>query len=295
MRSSSDSGCSLETYRRKYIPEDTIRFGHEVVRTQRRTDAAGIARWTVAFRNKESQNCTKDFDYLVLASGFFSQPRPLQFDQPRVRSIHSSHYRALSDIFARPQDAAGKKILLIGGGNSSGEAAAAVAQHLSNARFSPNVEDRQGYESCHIVHVSPRPIYTLPPFPPSNDESKAFVPLDLRLYDLSRRPDGPITANAGRINTTVKNIIHGALQSLVGGDQADLGSAGLAIPAEGSRATAYAAISESYPEFVRSGEIDVVPGRVSALVNGEDGKLSARVQSATGEVLIEVGGTQGQS
>jgi hypothetical protein len=45
---------------------------------------------------------------------------------------------------------------------------------------------------------------------------------------------------------------------------------------------------------VRSGVIDVVPGRVLALVNGEDGGLSARVQSATGEVLIEVGSTQGQ-
>ncbi|SMY19427.1 unnamed protein product [Zymoseptoria tritici ST99CH_1A5] len=74
---------------------------------------------------------------------------------------------------------------------------------------------------------------------------------------------------------------------MVGGDQADLGSPGLVIPKGDTRAAAQAAISESYPEFVRSGIIDVVPGRVIALEDTEEGHVTARVQSAAGEVSIE--------
>jgi hypothetical protein len=281
-------GSSLETYRQKHVPEDVILFGHEVIQTQRGFDSNDATKWTVTYRTNRAKHRTKDFDYLILASGFFSQPRPLQFDQPKVTTIHSSRFRTLDDLFPDHHDAAGKKILMIGGGNSSGEAAAAVAQQLSDARYSPSTGRQNRYESCSIVHVSPRPIYTLPPFPPCNDESKAFVPLDLRLYDLSRRPEGPITANAGRINTNVKNIIHGALQSIVGSDQSDLGSPGLAIPKGGSRPAAYAAIGESYPEFVRSGMIDVLPGRVTALADTGGGTVTARVQTNEADVLIEV-------
>lgn len=50
----------------------------------------------------------------------------------------------------------------------------------------------------------------------------------------------------------------------------------------------HVAISESYPEFVRSGLVSVISGRVMALEASESGDALARVQKADGEDVIEV-------
>lgn len=50
----------------------------------------------------------------------------------------------------------------------------------------------------------------------------------------------------------------------------------------------HVALSESYPEFVRSGLISVVPGRVTALEAAETGDTVARVRKDDGEIVLEV-------
>lgn len=51
----------------------------------------------------------------------------------------------------------------------------------------------------------------------------------------------------------------------------------------------HVALSESYPEFVRSGLISVLPGRVIALEKSQEGgRTVARVSTADGERVIEV-------
>lgn len=240
-----------------------------MVQTTRQIHEKGVT-WKVRVDNHERQQSEHDFDYIVLASGFFSQARPLSDVVPRVtpessiQMTHSSKFRSLQALLP-PEQAAGKSILVIGGGNSAGEAAAAIAQQLSDAWYSPDQQKAQQYQGCKIVHVTPRPLYALPPFVPVNEDCNAYLPIDLKLYDLSKRPPGPITANAGTLNQAVKDMIHSSLQTTIGGDQSDLGAPALAIPSIEPRAAVHVALSEHYPEFVRSGVIQVLPGRIKSI------------------------------
>ena len=281
----------LETYRQRYIPDDVVRYNHEVIKAARISDR-GKVRWRISTRNRESQEQTTEFDYLLLGSGFFSKPRPLSHSLPGapsdlpIRVIHSSQFRKLEDLFGKPEDAVSKNILIVGGGNSAGEAAAAVAQQLSNAQYSPESTSQKPYQDCKIVHVTSRPLYALPPYNPSDQSSTTFMPLDLKLYDLSKRPAGPITGNAGRVSKVVKDMIHNSLQGMLGGNQSDLGAPALEIPADEPRSTVYVALSESYPEFVRSGLVQVESGRVNALQSTADGTVTAKVTTPHGESHI---------
>lgn len=274
----------LETYKTRYIPEGVIRLNNQVLKANRLQES-GRAAWELTFKDDKPQQSTAEFDYLMLGSGFFSTPRPLNFGVPEaslstVRAIHSSQFRKLEDLFSNPVDAAGKNILVIGGGNSAGEAAAAVAQQLSDAQYSPDTSRTQKYKDCKIVHVTARPLYALPPYAPVRADSTSFVPIDLKLYDLSKRPPGPISGNAGRVPKAVKDMIHTALQGTIGGDQSDLGAPALEIPADEPRSTVHVALSETYPEHVRSGLIQVIGGRVVALSDQGSITATAIVKSA---------------
>lgn len=203
------------------------------------------ATWLITTRDAEAREDTRKFDYLILSTGFFSRPRPLSAAVPTlalghdsdVRCIHSSSFRRLEDLLPADQTAAGKTILMIGGGNSSGETAANIAQQLSDSQYSPSGTTKDAYKDCKIVHVTPRPLYALPPFVPANSDCNTFVPLDLKLYDLSRRPPGEISGNAGRVADAVKSMIHDAMKATIGGDQSDLGSRALQIPEGEPRST----------------------------------------------------------
>lgn len=281
----------LEAYRQKNIPENIINLGCEVIRAERKGDELDHT-WEITVRDRSKADRTSGFDYLLLGSGFFSKPRPISHsitNMPSkldVQSIHSSQFRKLDDLFPVTVPSTGKNILIVGGGNSAGEAAAAVAQQLSDAQWSPGDHVRKRYEGYNIVHVTPRPLYAISPFVPVDESSTTFMPVDLKLYDLSRRPAGPITGNAGRVTTAVKDTIHRAVQGMIGGDQSDLTPA-LSVPRGEPRSVAYVALSESYPEFVRSGLIEVLGGRVSCLNAGSNGAMAADVVGTDGDVRIE--------
>lgn len=229
----------------KKLPQGTILLSHKVTRTERVVSQDHkTASWLVSVHSFQSEEEVRKFDYLVLGTGFFSQPRPLSTAVPTlslqgssVVCMHSSRFRKLDDLFPQSQDAPGKTVLMIGGGNSSGETAANIAQQLSDSQYSPNNSMRNRYKGCRIVHVTPRPLYALPPFVPANADCRAFLPLDLKLYDLSRRPPGDISGNAGRVADAVKNMIHDAMQTTIGGNQSDLGSPALTIPSGEPRST----------------------------------------------------------
>ncbi|PPJ53693.1 hypothetical protein CBER1_00854 [Cercospora berteroae] len=251
----------LEAYRTKNIPSDCFRFRHHITKTEKTATS-----WRVTALDRGGREYVQDFDYLVIGSGFFSRPRPIQDNVPNVaaalnvKTTHSSEFRTLDDLFANRANVANQKILMIGGGNSAGEAAAAVAQQLSDASWSPGNGRNEPYKGCKIVHVTPRPLYALPPYNPVDTSNVSFLPLDLKLYELSKRPPGPVVANAGQLTQAVKDMIHDALQAQIGGDQSDLGSSALVIPHSEPRSAVYVALSETYPEFVRSGSIDVHSG-----------------------------------
>ncbi|KAK4547961.1 hypothetical protein LTR36_010680 [Oleoguttula mirabilis] len=289
----------LEAYKQKYIPDGVLHHQHEVVKAERAKPLAQGANpfWRITIKDKDSQIDVREFDYLLVASGFFSKPRPLKQDVPGlaigevaehgITAVHSSQLRSVDDLFPSPHTASGKQILLIGGGNSSGEAAAAVAMQLSDAQWSPDKARQKLYQGCGVKHVLPRSLYPLPPYIEYEPGSRAYVPIDLKLYDFSKRLPGPIEAYAGQQAPEVRTMVHEALQKIVGGDQSDLGSAALVSPKGEDKGTVYVALSESYAEFVRSGMIDPVTGRVTEIIAGRTGSATAIVMSGDNVASIE--------
>nr|OQO22630.1 hypothetical protein B0A51_11438 [Rachicladosporium sp. CCFEE 5018] len=276
-------GKYLEEYRRRYLPEEVIKYGMRVSKAEKCKQLAIGSKefWRVTAIDVDGREERADFDLLVVATGFFAKPRPLQHSvdvQGQIDSLsmlHSSQYRSLQDLLPpSSQSLAGKKILLVGGGNSAGEAAATIASHLSNAQWSNDTTQQKAFEGCRIIHITPRPIYALPPFTPANENSTVFMPLDFNFYDLSRRLPGPITGNAGRVPETVKEMLHGVLRKTVGGDQSDLGSDALVASEGAERGTVQVALAETYAEFVRSGLTEVRAGRVAS-ISERDGRVVA--------------------
>jgi hypothetical protein len=275
----------LEAYKAKFIPDGTIQYGHEVTATTIRKQLAYGAKehWMVKVKDQHGVEQEQQFDHLIVASGFFSTPRPLQqtvctgLETLPIKAIHSSRFRNLNDLFPESVSSVGKTVLVIGGGNSSGEVAAAVASHISNAQWSPDTVLQQRFAECRIVHVTPRPLYGIPPFVPTDEEATSFVPVDFHLYNLARRLPGPITGNAGRITDGVKDMIHQVMENMLGGNQSDLGADALISPKGSERATVQVALSESYPEYVRSGLIEVRGGRVTSIAADANGETSATI------------------
>lgn len=284
----------LEAYREKFIPDNVIKYRHEVVSTMKRKQLAFGAKphWAVTVRDEHGDEENKIFDYLVVASGFFSSARPLQQNVSAnpgslsINAIHSSRFRNLTDLFPESSSPTGRSILIIGGGNSSGEVAASVAAHLSDAHWSPKSATQNRFEGCKVIHVTPRPLYGIPPFVPTDESATSFGPVDYHLYNLARRPPGPIVGNAGRVNEDVKNMIHGFMRSMLGGNQVDLGADALVTPEGSERATVQVALSESYPEYVRSGLIEVLAGKVSIISQKDDGTAVASVTK--GDLTTEI-------
>lgn len=295
-------GKYLEAYRKKYLPDGIIHYQNDVRAASRIIDDKRKVRWHVTVRSQAGQERTETFDYLIAASGFFSQPRALKSGSwgesaQTIPTIHSSQYRRLSDLCDEGGQKKVKNIAVVGGGNSAGETAATVASQLSSKRWSPEVVDRELYAECKIYHVMPRSLYSLPPYNIADATATTYMPLDLKLYDLSRRPSVPITANAGCIPSAVKDTIHGAIQGMIGSDQSDLGSDVLVSKAGSQRATSYVALSESYAEYVRNGTIIPVAGRPSRLeqtnnhfayITVEDGEASTKIQDVS--AIIECTG-----
>ncbi|RMZ03842.1 hypothetical protein D0862_05518 [Hortaea werneckii] len=282
----------LQMYQQRFVPENVLQFDTEVIKAERAKQSADASRttWQITSR-RGSITEIKSYDYLVVSSGFFSRPRPLARSVhratpgPGVQIIHSSEFKTLTDIFPNAPQKHGKNILLIGGANSGGEAAATVAAQLSNARWSPASSER--YEGCKVVHVVPRPLYALPPF--VEYEKGSYVPIDFKLYDYSRRPPGLIQSNAGQQPLEVRNMVHNFLQGVVGGDQKDLGSDALQAPSGDDKASAYVALSESYSEYVRSGLIEVVSGRVERIDCDDTGTIARMRHGNDLSTLEDVG------
>jgi hypothetical protein len=282
----------LEAYRAKNIPDGVISLGVEVISAERLSKGSEDYAWKVTTRDHDSKEESRIFDRLIIAAGFFSKPRPLGHSVKvaadlNIKAVHSSAFKSLKDLALDTATPKQRTILMLGGGNSSGEAAAAVAQQISNLWHSPESGRDQKFKDLKIVHVIPRPFYAVPPYVPADGDACSVLPIDFRLYDLSRRPAGTIAGGGGRVAEKVKGSIHDSLQSIIGGNQADLGGTALSISPHEPRATAHVALSESYPEFVRSGLIQTLPGRVVALENDAQGKALARIEGLTGDTSVD--------
>lgn len=277
----------LEKYRQRYIPEGIVQCDRAVVKAEPSGDG-----WAVTSQSAAGLVETMEFEYLIMASGFFASPRHLSqnvlhvSEGLRVNIIHSSKFRSLEDLFPAYIDVRGKKVLIIGAGNSGGETAAAVALQLSNSQWSPDTSHAERYRDCHIVHVTPRPFYPLPHFHEVAQNSRSYLPLDLKLYDFSKRPSN-MSSYAGLQTREIRDVVHGIMQGMVGGDQSDLSSALVSKKTDERSPSAGVSLTDSYAEYVRSGMIDVARGRVVDVVNGQNGCASVVVDQDGEKTSLE--------
>ena len=115
-------GAYLEEYARRFIPDDTITLNRKVISANLE---GSPQKWTVGSRNTSSgTEHSDDFDYMIVASGFFDQPdRTVEDVLPHggasSKVQHSADFRNISSF----GEQAGN-IVVVGGGISGSEAAA---------------------------------------------------------------------------------------------------------------------------------------------------------------------------
>ncbi|PQE14121.1 hypothetical protein CJF31_00006636 [Rutstroemia sp. NJR-2017a BVV2] len=267
----------LEHYARKFVLDGVVAL-QSYVKNVEQTTADKKSQWRVTYvqLNDGNSNSEKEnvaiFDYLIVASGLFTKPQLPTFNLHNITSspnvnqasiLHSSQYRKLSDLFTTGIQPSTGKILIIGGSHSGVEVAAAIALQMSDARYSPT---GSGTEPLEIIHVMPYPLVSLPNFVQAGKESwPTFLPLDSTLYDLSHRPDDPISwmyghitpENTRQLRYLLIKIMEGATSKQDDPDDENSRAAGAASP--------YAAVSESYVEYVRSAAIRPILGRVLSI------------------------------
>ena len=280
----------LEEYSRRYVPSDAFKFRTEVKFAGQIVQDAKTA-WKVQYVTSGQEALSEQiFDYLVVATGFFNEPRPIQckldgFEQSNspVKFVHSSKYRSLEDLLPSENTSGKKNILVVGGANSGSDAAAAVAFDLSSRQYSPGEEDELEYQ---IHHITPRPVYALPLFVPG-DVPGSFVPIDMKFYDLSKRPEGPISFAFGKQPPETSRFVHGLVQSWLGTDEHEVGFQVPVSNVAGDLDAPYAAIQEHYAAYARSNLIVPQVGRVTSLQKREgEETLVAHVVTEHGEVAV---------
>jgi hypothetical protein len=240
---------------------------------------------------KENKKVARDrFDKVIVALGFFSKPQipkiPGLTTEFPGKVLHSSQLDNLNDILGgKPEKLLSQeqraKVVVIGGSLSGAEVAASLALQLSSAEHSPEASsDLKNFSQYEIVHVTSRRFWALPPFLPVDpvrpqmgkenktdsepNPSPTFLPLDLCLYDLSKRLPDPIEEWPAIPTIERSKASNGFFEKLVGGDQCDLGDGSLHIREDDFETPPWAVISGDYSEFVRAGMIKVVNGRVTS-------------------------------
>ncbi|KAL6709637.1 hypothetical protein ACN47E_001065 [Coniothyrium glycines] len=267
-------GRYLEAYARKFDLLSSVKLNTRVIRARLTDDEKP---WEVVAEDiVTGQEICGTFHFLIIASGFFDRPAR-SFDpsfgktSPNVQ--HSSSFRNVASLSKQPG-----KIVVIGGGISGSEAAAQAAFQISNAKHSPH-NLQPVHADSKIYHIINRPFYCLPRHLPVNpyksgtstfNPAPAFLPLDLVLYNLSRRGDEEISAAIATVPPEKARKGHEFIRSVIGGAQQDYGQPALFYEPNQLQNPAYSGITDTYMEFVRSGLIMPVHGWVDEVKVQQD-------------------------
>lgn len=260
------------------------------------------------------------FDYLIVASGFFGTPKIpplLGLDIFPGVIIHSTELRKLDELRRTTLKSEGAhhatesnggpetgkvRIVVVGGGMSGAEAAASLAFQTSSERYSP--QRRGDGTEYQVYHVTSRPFYALPTYTPIDpkratnatsegsllagwNDAPCFAPLDLCLYNLTRRRPGLISDYTGASTAAQSRATHNYLSGLVGGHQKDLGSEALHVSSQCEGKPPRVVISDGYSEFVRSGAVVPVFGSVASLDVSQGGEGTVKISCPGDERVLE--------
>ncbi|KAL5342280.1 hypothetical protein BJX70DRAFT_356372 [Aspergillus crustosus] len=291
----------LEKYAQVFVPDEYIRLGARVLRTTRWRDGdESDARWVVEWVDEshidkpDSRIQRKEFDFLVVASGHFGTPSipHIQGLSSFPNTIHSSELQSAEDIrHLLEKSPKGGKLVVVGGSMSGVEAATSLALHLSSLNFTPGSQDQAG-RGFEVWHVGPGPFWVLPtnlPHRSGDDVSKSdtmpFVPLDLFLYDLDRRPPGAKEMAFGPVSPDQIPKRHQFFQDILGEDYGKVGGIGHSnSDGADSKRPPWVGIADYYAEFIRSGTIKPLAGKVSSVASSSSGHGTIEVQTPTSQI-----------
>lgn len=213
----------------------------------------------------ESEIQTEKFDLLVVASGYFARPCIPKIPGLEGLADRVFHSSDLNKIDGRLQDEkallADGNVAVIGGSMSGVEAVSAAALHQSSYLNENPVSQKR--KTRKVYHVHSRPFWTLPTYLPHaiTEDKVSFLPLDLAMYDLSRRAPGPIDYQLGLVPEEKVAKTGEYFGSLLGDEYAQFGHARGSVDGKTSQPP-WVAIGNDYAEFVRSGAVETTMGRV---------------------------------
>lgn len=264
-------GRYLQRYLRKYCSFEEERFRLRLGWRVEKAEPVGQDKartWMVTARSEDGVVDKKEYDYLLIASGFFGEP--CIPDVPGLKGlsgvpvVHSSSYRDIESLLPNAEGKSGK-ILVVGGQMSGVEIAGTIASHLASAANTPGPNKVPGVCQFTVHHVIQRPTWVFPMFtsPAPGLAAAPFVPLDLSSYNLANRPQ-PLVNTQGHITVDSAKILHGIFQGVLGTDQSEFHPL-LTPTADARENPAYLAVSDWYADFVRSGLITLSEGKLASL------------------------------
>lgn len=166
------------------------------------------------------------------------------------------------------------------------EAASSLALHVSSLRYAPGSPVQTG-GFPEVYHISSRPFWTVPTYIPhiqtdnaTGTETVSLLPLDLAMYDLARRPPGPVEYAFGPVSAAQVAKVSDYFRSVLGEDYTRIGPGGIGL--EGGQEEilrpSWVAIGNDYAEFVRSKAITTTIGRVSAVHTPSSGRAKVDIE-----------------
>ncbi|KAK7732548.1 hypothetical protein SLS53_008435 [Cytospora paraplurivora] len=289
-------GRYLQRYLSRYCAFEEERFrlrlGWRVEKTVPVDDADKGRRWKVTARSEDGVVVENDYDYLLIASGFFGKPAVpdvpgLKEAQARgIPVVHSSRYRDLETLLPHA-DGKGGKILIVGGQMSGVEIAGTVASHLSSAANSPSQNELPGADEYTIHHIIQRPLWVFPLYVSVAATSTAapFLPIDLSSQNLANRPQ-PLTNSQGHIPVESARAVHGIYKKALGTNQSEF-SPLLVATDQDLDLPPWLAVSDWYLDFVRSGLITLSQGKLSS-VTGNTATVTPTSQGGEPTTITDV-------
>ncbi|CZT04718.1 related to FMO1 Flavin-containing monooxygenase [Rhynchosporium agropyri] len=292
-------GRYLERYLAVYGKGWDLRFGCKVVKVRRIGEGNEIG-WNVFVKNHdEGKEEEIQFDYVIIATGFFGKAKmPQGLNDASVPIAHSSQIRKITTLITGPERKAigrGRKIVIVGGQMSGVETAAAIAMQISSATNTPgdtSIEDAGKYVVTHLVQ---KPVWVMPlifPVDPvmekdgvkEKNRSPNFLPLDLVSYNIGWRPEGVVKNSSGHITTEAAALTHGFMETYTGTNQSEFGPA-LAISGGTKTEPPLLACSDQYTEFVRNEKIEVITGR---MIEASDDSVAISTPAGDKEKITDV-------
>jgi len=180
-------------------------------------------------------------------------------------------------------------VAIIGGSLSGVEAASALALKKSSLKLNVPAEHQNKARQA-VYHIYSRPFWCLPTYLPHDapEDKVSFLPLDLAMYDLGRRPPGPIEYALGPIPEDKAAKTDDYFNTLLGTEYAQFGHMnGANTEQKATHRPPWVAIGNDYAEFVRSGAIKSIMGRATTVQPGPDsGLASIKIESANGHAMV---------